>query len=275
MNSSFQLIIPVYNESSRILPVLNHYTKICEYITVFNNFSVDDTKKLIESRYPKVVIVDLENNGTTETPEWWNLAISYFHKEYVVFGSCSEFLSEPLLSLYDSLAKQGVVELCYTQRTTLTGSYCTDPLYCKPISIFSRSIVLSEVVRFVRWKSIDASLIKPHDSFRSQKSCRPLHVSASAIDYQILHRRPMPKPVLITPKLQQYAKEYARIHLNNRVMPSLLDSTLRVLLDTLRCLRAILTNQSNPAILIEYRQRIAMHFLVVYYSFSSSRLRLF
>ena len=275
MNSCFQLIIPVYNESSRIISILDHYTKYCTYITVFNNYSSDDTKRLIESMYPEINVIDLKNNGTTETPEWWNLAISHFHKDYVAFGSCSEFVSRGLLSLYESLAKQGVVDLCFTQRTTLTGSYCTDPLYSRPISIFSKSSLLPEVARLVRWKSIDSSLIKPHDSFKSQKCLRTFHVYSSAIEYQILHRRPMPKSVLIAPKLQLYAREYARIRHNNKVVLCFADSSLRVLLDTLRCLRAILMKQCNVAILIEYRQRLAMHCLVIFYSFKASLPTLF
>jgi len=266
MYSNYQVILPVYNESLRIVNILHHYYAHCRNITVIDNFSTDNTVNLILSNFPRVRIVPISNHGTIETPQWWLDAASHFSQEFILFGSCSEFISQDLLNIYNSIAELGNVDICFTVRRTITGGYCTDPLYCKAYSLLSPCIVLPQVARLVRWQSIKPNLIKPHDTFRSQVHCRILSLSASSRELCILHNRPMPAFKLLNPKLKMYAHQQALYPKIKNPLFAIADSLLRSMLDTLRVFRSIIFCQYNIAIGIEFQQRIIMHFLVVYYS---------
>ena len=264
--SNYQFILPVYNESNRIVNVLQHYYAYCRFITVIDNFSTDNTVDLILSNFPCVRVVSISNDGTTETPKWWLDAASYFTQEFVLFGSCSEFISPDLLSIYNTIAELSSVDICLSTRRTITGGYCTDPLYCKASTLLSPSIILPQVARLVRWRSIKPHLIKPHDTFRSQVHCRILSISASSRELCILHNRPMPAFKLLNPKLKMYARQQALYSKTKNPLFAIADSFLRSILDTLRVFRSIIFCQYNIAIGIEFLQRIVMHFLVIYYS---------
>jgi len=271
--SNYQFILPVYNESDRIVNVLQHYYAYCPFITVIDNFSTDNTVNLILGSFPRVRIVSISNHGTTETPQWWLDAASYFTQEFVLFGSCSEFISQDLLCIYNTIAELGNVDICFSTRRTITGGYCTDPLYCKASSLLSPRLILPQVARLVRWRSIKPHLIKPHDTFRSQAHCRTLSISASSTELCILHNRPMPIFELLNPKLKLYARQQALYSKYKFPACSIVDSLLRALLDLLRFLRAIILFQYNEAIGIEYYHRTVMHFMQIYYSFRAPVFR--
>jgi len=266
--SNYQFILPAYNESTRIVKVLRHYYSYCRFITVIDNFSTDNTVDLIMSNFPRVRVVSISNDGTTETPKWWLDAASYFSLEFVLFGSCSEFISPDLLSIYNTIAELSSVDICFSPRRTITGGYCTDPLYCKASTLLSPSIILPQVARLVRWRSIKPHLIKPHDTFRSQAHCRALRISASSSELCILHNRPMPALKLINPKLKMYARQQALYSKARFPAYCIVDSSLRILLDLFRFLRAIILFQYNEAIGIEFFHRIIMHLMAIYYSLS-------
>jgi len=266
--SNYQFILPAYNESTRIVKVLRHYYSYCRFITVIDNFSTDNTVDLIMSNFPRVRVVSISNDGTTETPKWWLDAASYFSLEFVLFGSCSEFISPDLLSIYNTIAELSSVDICFSPRRTITGGYCTDPLYCKASTLLSPSIILPQVARLVRWRSIKPHLIKPHDTLRSQVHCRILSISASSSELCILHNRPMPVFQLLNPKLMMYARQQALYSKSKFPAYSIVDSSLRILLDLLRFLRATILFQYNEAIGIEFFHRIVMHLMVIYYSLS-------
>ena len=264
--SNYQFILPVYNESNRIVNVLQHYYAYCRFITVIDNFSTDNTVNLILGSFPRVRIVSISNHGTTETPQWWLDAVSYFTQEFVLCGSCSEFISQDLLCIYNTIAELGNVDICFSTRRTITGGYCTDPLYCKASSLLSPRLILPQVARLIRWRSIKPHLIKPHDTFRSQVHCRTLSILASSSELCILHNRPMPAFKLLNPKLQMYARQQALYSKIKNPLFAIADSLLRSMLDALRVFRSIIFCQYNIAIGIEFWQRIVMHFLVIYYS---------
>jgi len=264
--SNYQFILPVYNESNRIVNVLQHYYAYCRFITVIDNFSTDNTVDLILSNFPCVRVVSISNDGTTETPKWWLDAASYFTQEFVLFGSCSEFISPDLLSIYNTIAELSSVDICFSTRRTITGGYCTDPLYCKASSLLSPRLILPQVARLVRWRSIKPHLIKPHDTFRSQAHCRTLSISASSSGLCILHNRPMPIFELVNPKLMMYARQQALYSKAKFPAYSIVDALLRVLLDLLRFFRAVILFQYNEAIGIEFYHRIVMHSMLIYYS---------
>jgi len=273
MFSNYQFILPVYNESTRIIKVLRHYYAYCRFITVIDNYSTDNTVNLISTNFPRVRIVSISNDGTTETPQWWLDAASYFFREFVLFGSCSEFISQDLLSIYNTIAGLSNVDICFTTRRTITGGYCTDPLYCKASTLLSPSIVLPQVARLVRWRSIKPHLIKPHDTLRSQVHCRTLNISASSSELCIIHNRPMPMFELISPKLKLYARQQALYPKYKFPACSIVDSLLRALMDLLRFLRAIILFQYNEAIGIEFYHRIVMHFMLIYFSLRAPAFR--
>lgn len=266
--SNFQLILPVFNESSRIVKILQHYYAYCRDIMIIDNLSTDNTVNLIMNNFPRVRIVSIPNHGTTETPQWWLDAAPYFSQEFVLFGSCSEFISQDLLNIYNLIAELGNVDICFTTRCTITGGYCTDPLYCKASSFLSPRIILPQVARLVRWRSIKPHLIKPHDTFRSQVHCRVLTLSASSRELCILHIRPMPPFQLVNPKLKMYARQQALYSNYKNPFQCTVDIILRGSLDVLRLFRSFVYFQYNKAIGIEFLQRLPMHLMVILYCYS-------
>ena len=264
--ANYQLILPVFNESSRIVKILQHYYSYCRNITIIDNLSTDNTVNLIMSNFPGVRIISIPNHGTIETPQWWLDAAPYFSQEFVLFGSCSEFISQDLLNIYNCIAELRNVDICFTTRRTITGGYCTDPLYCKASSFLSLRTILPQVARLVRWRSIKPHLIKPHDTFRSQAHCRVLSISPSSRELCILHIRPMPVFQPLNRKLKMYARQQALYSKSKNPLFAISDFFLRSILDTFRVFRSILFRQYNIAIGIEFYQRIFMHLLVVYYS---------
>jgi hypothetical protein len=87
--SSFQVVLPVCNESARVRFALDYICSFCSNVLVIDNFSMDDTVGIIREHFSSVTVVQIQNTGTTETPDWWRKATRYFNSPFVYFASCS------------------------------------------------------------------------------------------------------------------------------------------------------------------------------------------
>lgn len=266
---SFLAVITTYNEEKRILQTLNYYHPHIANFLLIDNYSTDSTLSLVRSMSSDIKIVQISNPGTTETTGWWIKASKNFAQDYLLFLSCSEFIPIELLSVYADIAKRKSVDITFSPRTTITSGYCTDSLYCKPSSFFSKYNKLPDVARLVCWRSIKPCCIFPHDSFRSQSHCRIYSTARQYSDLVVLHIRPMPNLSLRNEKVISYAKSYAESPRVPNIFSALADSFSRCILDSLRLVRSIALRNFNLVIFYEYLLRIYLHFLVVFFAFSS------
>lgn len=147
---SFQVLLQVYNESSRIYRVLSYFIVKCPNILVVDNFSTDDTLLIIQKHFPTVQIVQISNNGTTEIPGWWRQCSEYFTYPYIYIASCSEQPTYDLLDYCSIFAHSAVGDLLEVPRVSVTAGKSTNHLFCLPSSVFYKSIMPSTVIRFVR-----------------------------------------------------------------------------------------------------------------------------
>lgn len=270
MIRSFHVVLPVWNEEARIADVLSHYTRHCSLVTVVDNFSTDLTVDVALTSFPEVEICKLANAGTTETPEWWISATQFFKAEYILFASCSEFVSSKLLDLFDRFSKAQLADLLDVPRRSLTNCQSTDYLYCKPGSLLSKSNIFPSVTRLVKWSTVNPNNISPHDSFRSQSFCTRLSLESTESELTIIHLRP-PASFKTVQKHRDYAREYALSKYMSRPVMSVPDSVLRSGLDTLRVIRSIIDSHCNKEIITEYFLRLFMHCQVIWFSFFSRK----
>jgi len=263
--TSFQLILPVSNEVLRIKDTLDYFVPRVGRITVVDNFSSDGTADLVKNLYPDVSLYQLSNQGTTETSDYWKKISAFFSMEYILFASCSEILPPRLLALFDAVASANVADLLSVGRRSITGSSSTDPLYYTASSFFLPSPSVPSVIRLVRWSKLDPALIVPHDSFKSQKQCICLSIKGGDDSFCIYHLRQ--KPSLRTlQKHTAYAKLYALYKCRSNILLAICDSSLRILLDSLRLLFSLVYLRFNSVILLEYTLRIVMHIQVCFFA---------
>lgn len=264
--SNFTVVLPVYNENERIDSSLSFYTTICKKILLVDNYSSDDTLTAASQYTNLIKIVQIKNNGTIETPEWFQQIKSYIDTDYIFLASCSERVSSKLLFLMDYLALTGSVNFVVSERKSLTGGYPSDNLYCKPQSLFSLKVYLPTVIRFLNISKLNLSKVYPHDSFKSQDQMSSVFITSPCDCYKIIHYRPYPSLQSLA-KMQAYATQYAKYKLKFSPPKAILDSTLRIILDTMRIIRSIALLSCGQIIFVEFLLRVYLHLYTVYVSF--------
>jgi hypothetical protein len=263
--SSFHLILPVYNEQKRIASVLHRCLRLCAHVTIVDNFSTDSTLQLARSICSTIDIVQISNSGTIENPEWWQSLESYLKTDYILLGSCSEFIPDKLLAIFSRFSLSAIADILFVPRTSITSQLSMDWLYAQPKSVITGHLSLPTVARLLRYSAINSAMIKPHDTFRSQTSCTSLTLNSSCLDLIIHHYREAPSFKTLY-KHQHYAKCYVDSHIRSNVALAILDSSARVVLDTCRLARSLLHSPPNKVLLHEYALRVLMHFQSVIYS---------
>jgi hypothetical protein len=148
---------------------------------------------------------------------------------------------------------------------SITAGFSTDYLFCKPSSLFASSIAPPTVIRFVRWESIEASYICPHSAFRNQVNCICVSVSSPSSSLVIYHHRPFPSRQTLV-KHTAYAYNYSLIKYRGKPLLALLDTSSRILLDTIRVLRAFFEFKLHRVLLFEYLLRVVMHLQVTWFA---------
>jgi glycosyltransferase involved in cell wall biosynthesis len=264
--NSFLAVLPTFNEEGRIASTIEYYHPHISHFLIIDNYSTDSTLLIANSISPHINSIQILNQGTFETTEWWQHASNFFSHEYVLFLSCSERIPLELLRVYADIATRKSIDIVFSPRTTLTSGTCTDSLYCKPSSLFSRHNKLAEIARLVRWKAVNPLSIYPHDSFRSQINCIRYTTSDQYKSLVVSHIRPKPYLSFRNEKIIGYARAYAESRRIPSVFSAIADSCIRFFLDALRFARLCIKGDFNIILFHEYLLRVYLHFLVVYFA---------
>jgi len=245
--------------------VLRRLLEFCIHITIVDNYSTDSTVQLARSVSSTLDIVQISNSGTIETPEWWRSIEPYLKTDYILLGSCSEFIPEKLLDICSRFSLSSIADILFVPRTSITAQSSTDWLYAQPKSVITGKLSLPTVARLLRYSAIEPAMIRPHDTFRSQISCTSLTLNSSCLDHIIHHYREPPSLKTLS-KHRHYAKCYVDSHIRSNVVLAILDSSARAVLDTCRLARSFSHSSHNKVLIHEYFLRIFMHVQTVIYS---------
>ena len=105
MTLSFDVVLPVYNESRRCERVFDYYNAFCRVI-VIDNCSSDNTLALLR-RAGASRIYTLNNNGTIQSADWFRKVIEWVSTPYFLVASCSEICPPPLMRKFDEISSSG------------------------------------------------------------------------------------------------------------------------------------------------------------------------
>lgn len=111
------MVLPVFNEESRLEICLRYYSKFGKVI-IIDNFSTDKTEVICQ-KY-NVEIHKIENQGSTHTKEWHKKLFEIVKSDYILGLSCSEFIGEETLALFEEVASKRQFNLVITGIETYT-----------------------------------------------------------------------------------------------------------------------------------------------------------
>jgi glycosyltransferase involved in cell wall biosynthesis len=114
---TYTMILPVYNEESRIGRVIEYYKPFARLI-VIDNFSTDKTWKIVQEL--GVELVQYKNPGTIQTPEFFQFVATLFETDYYILLSCSEFIPLQLLDLFNKIAQEHKYDVVSCVRVSYT-----------------------------------------------------------------------------------------------------------------------------------------------------------
>jgi glycosyltransferase involved in cell wall biosynthesis len=180
---SFQIILPTYNEEARIERVISYLMKWAP-VLVIDNFSDDQTVHLVNKVSNGFVeVLQIANQGTSQTPEWFAEVVPQLHTNYFVGASCSELIPPPLFDFYNKLACDNTIHLISNPIISYTCGF-NIPLWGG--AIFSRP---RYVQRFFHKDALDIDRIKIHQPFMVKDGYKATTVAHTKLNYTILHLR--------------------------------------------------------------------------------------
>lgn len=203
---SCAVILPTFNEAARIDAALSYYKAFSRIIYIVDNYSTDKTLDLARN-YP-VKILQYRNNGSTESPAWFQWLLQAVPSEFYLFLSCSERITTDALASIPSLIHSRV-DLCYWPRISLTGN--SESLIYGPIfSFFGWQKYDDFTCRLASSKALRDNLddIHIHDNFRSFRE-KTKFVEIARKSHLIQHLRPVTNAQVLQ-KLLNYAIVDAR-----------------------------------------------------------------
>ena len=115
--STYTMILPVYNEEARVRRVIEYYRPFAR-LMVIDNFSTDKTRQIVQEL--GIELFQFKNPGTVQTPEFFRFVATLLETDYYVLLSCSEFISEQLLNLFDQIAYQRTYDVVSCVRDSYT-----------------------------------------------------------------------------------------------------------------------------------------------------------
>jgi hypothetical protein len=150
---SFAMILPVFNEETRVRRVIEYYRTYARIIAVDNNSSDRTVAILKELGIP---VVGHTNEGTHQTTEDVRFFLSLAETPYVLFLSCSEFIPASLLAKFDRIAREGFYEVVSNPRGGIYTGGRLIPLWGGRFGIYLR------VERLVKRDGVDLNRIRIH-----------------------------------------------------------------------------------------------------------------
>jgi len=195
------IVLPTFNESSRITATLKYYSEFSSIIYIIDNFSTDNTLEL--ARQFAVKIISHQNNGSTESGVWIRWLLQAVPGNYYLFLSCSEIITPEAIASVSSLINSNF-DLCYWPRLSFTEN--SESLIYGPISCllglhkhydFTCRLASSRVLR----DNLDGIFI--HDNFRSFRR-KSKFCEIKTKNHYIKHNRPATNTQILH-KLLSYA----------------------------------------------------------------------
>lgn len=181
--SSFEIILPVFNEESRIKAVIP-YLKQWAPLLIVDNYSSDSTIEIVKIYLDNSTrFLQVANNGAGQTSEWTAEVLSYSSRNYVVFSSCSEFISPQLFAYFNKLASASEIHIVSTPIDSYTCGFYL-PLWGG--SLFSRS---RYVERFFHKEAVDIEAIRIHAPYVVKHGYSAIIAPKFIRHYPIVHLR--------------------------------------------------------------------------------------
>lgn len=249
-HTSFTMILPTYNEESRVRRIVDYYKPFAKIIVV-DNFSTDKTVDILQTI--GIEVVRHKNNGSIQTKEWMNFITTIIDTEYVLLLACTEFISPPLLALYNEVAIKKEYDLVSNVRDSYT---CGELI---PLWGGRFKGTDARIERFMNMHTLNLDAIKIHGHFLPNDKNRILYLPREK-DHVIAHLRDSDAFSLIN-KIADYASVEAlhRARNGNAITFSKL-----VLLSLKEFLRFLLLPPSkwNRVAMREIWTRIVMHSII-------------
>jgi len=251
--TSFEIVLPVYNEQFRILPTLKYLVEWAPVLIV-DNFSGDSTLELIRPFISEDVrVIQISNHGTCQSPDWIADVFSRATSDYVVFASCSEIIPPPLFRLFNDVALNGSYHIISAPIDSYTCGYYL-PLWGGTLALRSRF-----VERFFNRNGLDLEAIQIHSPFRVKKGYNSLFLDPSSNINVLFHLRDSDWQTLTEKHLGYSVAEAAQRHsAGNRLkFPSLF---ILLLGELFRLLRGCYASRTPFFVVFrEIASRIFMH----------------
>jgi hypothetical protein len=166
-------ILPVKNESSRISATLSYYEACLNDIPLYivDAFSSDETlsvcrKHSINSTC-QLCILQKDNHGTTEDPEWMRWLVDAIPSESYIFLSCSEFISVSVLNDIKIKQKLNYDLAFYHRRSTLWGRNVS-AVYSGIGDLILFRTTFRPICRFASARALTIVSTRIHDNWISQ-----------------------------------------------------------------------------------------------------------
>lgn len=157
------MVLPTYNEVSRVARVIAYYRPLAPLVVV-DNESTDGTRAVVEALGVPVVVH--RNGGTIQTPEWFRHVARLVPTEHFVLLACSEFVPVALLERFEEVAHSAAADLV----TCVRHSYTSGVLLPQVFPLDGR------VERFFAKTGLDYDAIRIHGSFTARDRGREMHL---------------------------------------------------------------------------------------------------
>lgn len=249
-HSFYTMVLPTYNEESRVERVLDYYSFFGD-VVVIDNFSSDKTGEICKRK--KVGFFQIANSGTIQTKEWMEIICSIVKSDYVVLLSCSEFHPRKLMELYGDVARDCSYDLVSVVRDSYTSG--------KLIQLWGGRFSFSEarIERFFNIRNLDFDKIRIHGHFMAINKLSELHLDRED-GYVVSHLRDVDVIELI-----KKSNEYASVEAAHRIERGKAITFSRLIALVFKeCLRFIHLplNQWSMMAFREVWVRIVMHSII-------------
>lgn len=196
---SYTMILPLYNEESRVRRVVKYYKPFARLIAI-DNFSTDRTVEILKEL--DVEVVQYKNPGTTQTPECLKFMTSLVDTDYILFLACSEFMPSVLLHLFEEVAASQKYDIVSSVRDSYT---CGELI---PLWGGRSRYLEARVERFFKKDAVDLDQVVIHGNFVPFNKNRVLNLPRDE-RYLMAHLRDV-DTVSLLKKIIEYANVEAR-----------------------------------------------------------------
>lgn len=201
MHKSYTMVLPVYNEESRVKRIVEYYKPFAKLIVV-DNYSTDRTVDILNDL--DVQVVRYKNPGTVQTPECFKFFCSLVETDYVLLLSSSEFIPAPLLELFEEIAANQSYDLVSSVRDSYT---CGELI---PLWGGRSRHLEARVERFFKKDAVDLDQVVIHGNFVPFNKNRVLNLPRDE-RYLMAHLRDVD-----TVSLLKKSIEYANVEASHR-----------------------------------------------------------